>query len=852
MFLHPILFFIDYKKNKLLREGIVWIPKYQRGSIKSNIKYSIVTAAYNVSKYIKYFILSCENQTLLPFEIIIVDDGSTDNTLDIIKEYSKRYKNIKYICKKNGGQSSARNMGLNIISGDYVTFIDPDDFIDSKYIENVDKIVKLNNSDLINCNIVIYREQLKKYTNNHFLKKLFKNNLTTFYSTDIPENIVINNVARTFFRVSLIKKNNLQFEEKLREFEDGHFTLRFIMDNFIKISLVKDAKYYNRRRSDLSSTMQTSWIHKDAYIDIFKYGYNDIIKKYAKPKLNIFLQTAIMVQLAWHIKEFINNEPPMVLSKDEINLYINNIKNIMQYIDKSIICTFNYCGITYKEQVGILGLFKNEDHICNNVYIEEIDYDKKIMRISSYFYPDKGQNICIYINKKKIDINHKKVRIYKFIGKPFVNENVIWIPLDYNKDYCININNKRTKIRVAKKWVWNNFYGGELKLGNKEINLKKIIINKLYSISNKYNDAWMIMDRISSADDNGEHLYRYIMNHDNNINCYFVLNKKSTDWNRLKKEGFKLVQYHSLSHFLLFLKAKYFISSQCDSNQLFLFKNILEENRFKFIFLQHGVIKDNLSNWLNKYKIDLFVTSTYDEYKSITMDSQYKFSAKEVILTGLPRFDYLYKNKNNNKDKKVITFMPTWRKNLVGGFVGKFTDNRKKNDLFYSSMYANNWKKLLHDKRLNELYDDGIEIIFWPHINMFNYLDFFEAPKFIKIGNYKSGNIQNTFIKSSIFVTDYSSTAFDAAYIKRNIIYYQFDKNEFFSGKHTYTKGYFSYENNGFGPVVTNINDLFNAIQIIIDNDYCIDNKYSYRIDNTFFKIDDNNCFRVFDKIKNL
>ena len=129
---HPINYFIDAHKNRRLRLGDIWLPVWQINSYKSSIKYTVISAVYNVEKYIVQYITSLENQTLVPSEIILVDDGSTDNTKAEIIALQNKFANIQYVYKENGGQSSARNVGLSMASGDYVTFIDPDDFVEKQ------------------------------------------------------------------------------------------------------------------------------------------------------------------------------------------------------------------------------------------------------------------------------------------------------------------------------------------------------------------------------------------------------------------------------------------------------------------------------------------------------------------------------------------------------------------------------------------------------------------------------------------------------------------------------------------------------------------------------------------------
>ena len=103
------------------------------------MKYSIIVPAYNTEKYIDKCLKSIFSNTYKNFEVIIVNDGSTDKTEDIINKYIKKYDNIIYIKQKNMGLSLARNNGVKKATGDYLLFIDSDDYVEKNLLENINK-----------------------------------------------------------------------------------------------------------------------------------------------------------------------------------------------------------------------------------------------------------------------------------------------------------------------------------------------------------------------------------------------------------------------------------------------------------------------------------------------------------------------------------------------------------------------------------------------------------------------------------------------------------------------------------------------------------------------------------------
>ncbi|HEC1812876.1 TPA: glycosyltransferase family 2 protein, partial [Campylobacter lari] len=155
LFKDPKLFFKDAIEKK-----VFWLSgiynKYLPKKYKGFTQYTIISAVYNVEKYLDDYFNSIINQRL-DFKknifMILVDDGSTDDSANIIKKYQKKYpKNIVYLYKENGGQASARNLGLKYMQENnyktpWVTFTDPDDFLDRNYFYEVDKFLSTHQDD---------------------------------------------------------------------------------------------------------------------------------------------------------------------------------------------------------------------------------------------------------------------------------------------------------------------------------------------------------------------------------------------------------------------------------------------------------------------------------------------------------------------------------------------------------------------------------------------------------------------------------------------------------------------------------------------------------------------------------
>ncbi|MGN1327029.1 MAG: glycosyltransferase family 2 protein, partial [Clostridia bacterium] len=150
-------------------------------------KVSVIVPIYNVEKYITKCLESLANQTLEDIQIILVNDGSTDNSGKIAKEYADKYSNIIYLEKENGGLSDARNYGLKYATGDYISFVDSDDYVNKELYSNLINYMN-NDYDMVKFNIVKVNIEGKKISENYspvFDNKTGEEAFEILYKTDV-------------------------------------------------------------------------------------------------------------------------------------------------------------------------------------------------------------------------------------------------------------------------------------------------------------------------------------------------------------------------------------------------------------------------------------------------------------------------------------------------------------------------------------------------------------------------------------------------------------------------------------------------------------------------------------------
>ncbi len=858
-------------KGKVPTKYVPWAKK-----VSGTHKYSVICAVYGVESYIEQFFASMENQTLDfvdHIELIMVDDGSLDSSASIIKKWVNKYpNNIKYVSKENGGQASARNLGMTVASHDWITFIDPDDFMDMNYFLEVDKfLTKESDVDLVSCNLIFYMENKDQFLDTHPTMFRFRKE-EELLNIEYMGNHIQLNVSSAFFRASIIAEHSLKMRIEIKPaFEDAHFVNKYLLQlgEHRNVGFIKNAKYYYRKRADNSSTLDGAWKNPLQFSDKLQLGSLDLLRyaKKMKGDVPVYIQRAVLYDFIWYIRYLVNHKEHLsFLEEEKQQQFLSLSREIFSLVDEDVINSFNIAGAWFFHKVGMLGLFKGINPSFQIVYVTGYDPVKNLVLLKYYYHGVTPLEV-ILLDDEDVIPAFTKSRVHDFLDEVFVYERIIWLPLKKGKEVLdISIGDIDTRLYfagnhnhngVVAERIVNHFTGNILNDEAFPASVKSLRKQaRTTAISDKYKGAWLLMDRDTQADDNAEHLYHFIVKNYPAVNAYFVLSDASHDWHRLKKLGFRLIAFGSLEHKLALLNSAHVISSHAD----YYVVSLLEKKwysdllNFKFTFLQHGVIHNDLSNWLNNRAVDVFVTTTVQEFDSIAGDvNRYKFSPKEVALTGLPRHDSLLKLNDEVKTEKLIVIMPTWRLGVVGETVGKGS-GRNINDDFYTSDYALTWKSFLHSTELKEqALSNGFKIEFFPHSNVQPYLDWFETPDYIKVISHESiRSMQDLFCRASFMITDYSSVAFDMAYLDKPILYYQFDFDDVFGGGHSTSLGYFDFERDGFGPVCKTENEVLTALVSILDRNGEPEKIYSDRINSTFVRRDGQSCQRVYDAIRRL
>ena len=288
-----------------------------------DILISIVVPIYKVEKYINKCLNSILNQTYKNLQIILVDDGSPDNCGKICDEYEKKDKRIQVIHKQNGGLSDARNVGIAEAKGEFIGFVDSDDYIEPTMFEDLLNLVKENNADVAICNFYEVKDD----------KKIMKNNcndVEIYNKMEILKEILLDKKIQSYAWNKLYKKalfNKVKYPVG-KKYEDIGTTF-YLLEGCEKVVVSGKPEYYYLNREDSIVNNVTESTIMD-YVTIVDERYDYIEKNYPElNKYNMYYLTNILIT-AFNDKKSIDN-----ISK-ELEQKLKYIYNkVMQIIEKN-------------------------------------------------------------------------------------------------------------------------------------------------------------------------------------------------------------------------------------------------------------------------------------------------------------------------------------------------------------------------------------------------------------------------------------------------------------------------------------------------------------------------------------
>lgn len=869
--------------------------RYRKEEINYDYDLTILIPVYNAEKFIEKTLESVINQKVKnkTYEVILLNDGSQDNSEEICKKYTRLYNNFRYYSHENKGVSFTRNKGLNLANGKYILFLDSDDLLAPHTLESVIAAFDYYKEEADILAYPIYRKTNEYITahvrNNGFTKKGEMN----IY--DIDEYPNLNQCTMNTVVKNLPETEKIYFNEKLKYSEDALFNTSMILRKGKLIYSNKGGYIYNVAHDSAVNHYTNPVDIKDMLLINFE-KLIEISKDKYTGKIPKYVQSMILYELNWRFVQ--NTLYPYHLNSDDYNKWIKRLKNIFEKIEIDTI--LNKSLMDFYHKIYFIRNFKGNIEYVNNSY--GVTFKSEDETISVY------NNITTVFNKIKLEGD--TIRFVGYVKAPLLDlvpdinliledgDKIIRnIPLSYSPASYY-----KTRIDIAK------FYGFDFKL-----NLKKNNNYKFYVIidNHKYNAIQWFDNNVIFKKFIGS---KFVVTKDKIISFKtnpfeIVVESKKRNKKRAKnilKHQRVLMAKNKQDQLLKFERLKKLISPAIQNKKIWLYNDrvgVLDNAYYQFEYdikkkdgikryyvvreedindsrfpKENIVIYGSLKHKVLYYFADLILTSfkEFVEYSPLSYRANNLFysemKAKVVYLqhgvlnahtpwlygkhvTNFDKFlissqfekenlinNYGYKEDDliqsgmprldaiiPKNKKKKILLAPSWRKSLINEKVGL---NRTINlNAFKNSEFYKGISNIINSSELNQI------------LEQYGYmLDVKMHPIFSEQASMFTTEQSNiNILKESddfnlndyeLFITDFSSYMFDFIKSMTKIVFYLPDNDHFLSGNHVYNK--LDFDVSRFSGIYTKSEDLINYIKEEIKENFALSGSI-YNLYNDFY-----------------
>lgn len=667
---------------------------------------SIILACYNVEAFIDDALQSIVNQSAFTqFEVITVNDGSTDGTWEIIQRYQRQYPDNFFpisFDRGSGGPGRPRNAGLDRARGEYVIFMDPDDRIYKDGYSTLLRTIEKHKSDVVIAARYGVKEKQgpeSKVWIDYLVDKEFFNQDSYSVKLDLLSQRPV--ILKTIYRRDLIEQHRLRFLEGISSSEDEIFDMKYLLlaKQITKINSVVYL-YTVARTGSITSKIKLK-VYEDLE-EIFA-GLHDSLSVY-------FNEAIIAYRVAALLRTFYF---PKLLLLDPAQT------------DQALELARRAC-----ETYGFDRLLLTENAVDRRIV--ELLRDRNYSQLMLHFMNHRSRASAGRIRNqsrqlKALDARTVKLalKVTKFVG---------------------------LTRRVLRERAFGKIYATRIRK----------------NLAGAPNGYWVFTDRRDKGSDNAEALYRYVRDNNLHDKLAFVIRRDCADYDRLVREGFNVVAYNTVAHWRLLYNCEYFFTSHVDDVIITPWTEFgapIGEPRYKLNFLQHGIIRSDLSSWLGVKKYHTFCSSARHEYDSLLNNLRYNLGPEQLKLTGLARHDLLEAQSGD-----YILFSPTWRSFLIDASERDF-----RNSEFFEA-----WRRLAYDPRVKEaLTVAGMHLKLVLHASLSQFAGCFEESDHVKVVRYEDVvSFADLLSHAQLMVTDYSTISFDVLYLRRPVVYYAFPESQ--------------------------------------------------------------------------
>lgn len=855
---------------------------------------SVIVPVYNVEKYLSICLDSLVNQTIdkSKMEVLVINDGSPDNSWDICLEYSRKYDFIKIFSKENEGLSATRNFGIKHAKGKYLFFLDSDDYFTPETVKDVTDFFDTvyDEVDMVTYNEVRYNGDviLKPHFRFAMLEKQGVYDLEEYpYLTQTRVNVCVKNIG----------DDNILFNTTPGfKLEDQEYCNRVLMPK-MKLGYCSSGAYMYNKGNE-TSIMQV-YFHA-FYLFETSMEYFEALFANFEDRVPPYFQAMFVNDINWRLTADILY--PYHYEGEKFERAMRRIIDLINRVDCSTfinhpnIDIYRACyWIKKKENAKIefactdksVSLIIDGEEAYSQPYLTVIGHKPRVegdtFKLTGFikspifnflseddyavYAIENGERkklelfTSVHSNyKAKIETNHfpafhyscnlrenRKIRFevevkgYRYPTKywfmPYSGVSLKMVRTMNRGKYMIKNKKRYLSVKPATQAAIDF---SALKNTLRFITHPRTALLRLKSISyRKKHRIWLYYDFYTVEKDNGYYQFANDLKHDDGVERYYVLTHEYEDLDKVftPEQKKHLVKAGSKEHRLLFICAEriftaYYGLAPINPFDTALMKYQYEDLlRFRTIYLQHGVLHASLrlNNSEERSQAEEIVVSSPFEVKNYM--ENYAYNRENLITTGMARYDHIDRD---HQPKNRILFAPSWRKYLTTEI--KASNWEANVEKIEQSDYYKNFFAFLSDKQLHrKLEESKVYLDIKLHPIIANLTELFQID--CEYINMVGGNVDVADYKA--FVTDFSSFVFDFAYLNRPIMYFVPDYPQFKSGMNHYRDLDLPFDE-AFGHMFTDAHKAAECLCDIIDRNFVPEDIYAERMSNFYFNFDGN------------
>ena len=857
---------------------------------------SVIIPVYNVEEYLETCLDSLVAQTIdkSRMEVLVINDGSPDNSWDICLKYNEKYDFIKIFSKENEGLSATRNFGINHAKGKYLFFLDSDDYFTPDTVKKVtdffDKVYE--EVDMV----AYYEDRFKedKILKPHFRFKTLDHegvyDLEEYpYLTQTRVNVCVKNLGEG--------KNVLFNTTPGFKLEDQEYCNRVLMPK-MKMGYCPDGTYmYNKgnETSIMKMYFHAFYLFETSmeYFENLFAAFEDRVPPYFQAMfindINWRLSSDILYPYHYEGEQWENamNRFVKLLNRVDSETILNhplmdifrccywikkkeNSKIVFEQSDEGLRLIIDGNEAYKQEDFVVIGhkpriegnKFKLTGFIKSPVFnfLKEYEYDiyaiedgerRRLETFTSVHSNYKAKIITnnfpafhyeCELDKDKINKIQFEVKIrdtvypshYWFMPYSGFSKKFKKIPrgryILKNKKKYISVKSA-TQSKIDRTMFTNTL---------KYLKYPRTSLLRLKSIKyRKEHRIWLYYDFYTVEKDNGYFQFVNDLKHDDGVERYYVLTHEYENLDDVftPEQQKHLVKFDSQQHRLLFLCAERVFTAYYGLAPINPFDSAKQKYlyedliRFRTIYLQHGVLHAALRLQNSEERSQAEEIVVSSPFEVVNYTQNYAYGFENLITTGMARYDHI--DKNHQATNRIL-FAPSWRKYLTTEI--KSSNWEANTEKIQKSDYYKNFLEFLSDKRLHKcLEEHEIYLDIKLHPIIASLTDLFDID--CEYVNMINGDVDVADYKA--FVTDFSSFVFDFAYLGRPIMYFVPDYPQFKSGMNHYRDLDLPFDE-AFGHMFTDPQQAAECLCSIVENDFVPEEIYAERMAKFYFEFDGN------------